>query len=646
MARGPEIPADAMAGKEGQQAVRMLEAIRNNDWRGAHARAKNLKNPFVSDLYAWLYFTQDRKPVNYDQLASFLLRNQDWPRTGGLRYKAEKDMPTDWADTKVLKFFSVYPPRTAAGMDRYLQSLLATGQQKKARDTLSAWWKTALITPDQQRMILASYGKMLSADLHRQRFDYLLFRRHYTNARALARRLGKGYGALAEARIALAEDKGGVDTAIARVPAGLAGDAGLAYERLRWRRRHDLDFRAIEILHNAPPADKIINLEDWWTERHILARRLIENKQYDSAYLLVEKHMQEDGLPFAQAEFLAGWLALRKLNKPWRAFEHFEALYYRTSTPISRARGAYWAALSSESLGHPEIARKWYMAAARHQTAFYGQFALASLGDQDIIPLQTPPTLTIEGRRNFERRSFVRAARLLHAAGLHDEAKDFVESLSGDLSAPEEYRLAADLAEDLDYGYGAVRIAKAAMQKNIILMDHAYPTLLSHLKNVDIEWALVHAVIRQESAFNTAARSHAGARGLMQLMPATAAEVARKRGLAHRTDWLTARPAHNIRLGTDYLSQMIARYDGVYPLAAAAYNAGPGRVDRWLKEIGDPRTGGIDIADWIEQIPIYETRNYVQRVMENTYIYRLKLKDIQKAPRSVLHVAMSNMHGK
>lgn len=131
MARGPEIPADAMAGKEGQQAVRMLEAIRNNDWRGAHARAKNLKNPFVSDLYAWLYFTQDRKPVNYDQLASFLLRNQDWPRTGGLRYKAEKDMPTDWADTKVLKFFSVYPPRTAAGMDRYLQSLLATGQQKK-----------------------------------------------------------------------------------------------------------------------------------------------------------------------------------------------------------------------------------------------------------------------------------------------------------------------------------------------------------------------------------------------------------------------------------------------------------------------------------------------------------------------------------
>lgn len=158
------------------------------------------------------------------------------------------------------------------------------------------------------------------------------------------------------------------------------------------------------------------------------------------------------------------------------------------------------------------------------------------------------------------------------------------------------------------------------MQKNIILMDHAYPTLLSHLKNVDIEWALVHAVIRQESAFNTAARSHAGARGLMQLMPATAAEVARKRGLAHRTDWLTARPAHNIRLGTDYLSQMIARYDGVYPLAAAAYNAGPGRVDRWLKEIGDPRTGGIDIADWIEQIPIYETRNYVQRVMENTYI--------------------------
>lgn len=625
---------------ESKAVLEVLRAIKNDNWPEAYRKMKDSGDPFAADLYAWLYFSENKKPANFKQLSSFLYRHKDWPNGRRLVLNAEKLIPPELPAEDAVRWFTNFSPMTPDGMEDFVDALLSLGKKEKAESTLNEWWIKTLMAPDQQRYFLKKYGVFLSHTAHRKRFDYLLFHRHYTNARALAKLIGGGYLQLAEARIALAEEKGSVDVAIGRVPQHLLNDPGLLYERLRWRRRHNLNYRAIEVLHNAPPLTKITNPADWWEERQILARRLIENKQYESAYLLVEKHLQKEGVSFAQAEFLAGWLALKYLNKPWRAFEHFEALYYHTKTPISRARGAYWAAMASETLGHPEIAQKWYRAAARHQTTFYGQFAMAALQDGYQLPQQLPPVVTIKGRRTFEERSFVRAARLLRSAGMQDEAERFIDSLSGNIETPEEYLLSAELASGLGYSYGSVRIAKKAMQKNIFLMDYAYPTILKELERVDMEWALVHAVIRQESAFNVQARSHAGARGLMQLMPATAREVARKKGLSHRTSWLTSRPAHNIRLGTAYLEQMLERYDGSYPLAIAAYNGGPGRVDRWLRQIGDPRTSEIDMADWIESIPIYETRNYVQRVLENTYVYRLKLKDIQNTPRTILHVAM------
>ena len=432
-----------------------------------------------------------------------------------------------------------------------------------------------------------------------------------------------------------------MDRAIEQVPPYLKKDPGLLYERLKWRRQHNKDYQAMEILHNAPKAEDITNLADWWKERHILIRRMIEKKQYQSAYLLADNHMQKEGLGFAQAQFIAGWLALTYMDKPWRAFEHFEALFYRSKTPISRARGAYWAGVASKALGHEEIATDWFKKAAQHQTVFYGQYALSALPTAFKPEPQTPPVVRIKDRKEFESWDIVRAARLLHAAGMKKESKWFLEVLAQKSRSPAEYKLAAELAEELKYPHSAIKIAKAALKKNVFLTEHAYPTLLSFMKYSDLEWALVHGVIRQESAFDVDAKSPAGARGLMQLMPATAREVARSLKISHRTSWLTSKASHNIRLGSTYMKQMLERYDGSYPLAIAAYNAGPGRVDRWLKEIGDPREGEIKMIDWIETIPVYETRNYVQRVMEATYVYRLKLHDIQKKPSYPLHIALN-----
>ncbi len=620
----------ALSGEDAALTHQALLAVQKKQWGSAERQIARTRNPLSAKLFYWLKYTEGAGDVQFNRLAAFIRANPDWPSQGTLQLRAEKNMPRDLSDRAVIAWFSDYAPRTPDGMNRYLSALKNTGRTAELEKQARHWWRETLLTPAQQVDFLRAYGAMLDRDSHIRRLDTLLFAEHYTNARSLAMLLGGGYPALADARIALSEDKSGIDHLIAKVPGVLKDDPGLAFERLRWRRRHDLDYRAMEILHRPPPVEKISNPADWWRERHIIARRLMEEKHYKSAYLLVSEHMQEEGLPFAQAEFLAGFLALRFLDEPWRAFEHFEALYHRTKTPLSRARGAYWAARASEALKYDEIAQHWYQVAARYPTAYYGQQAQKYLQIAYREPERVPPQGSEPGRSAFEGKEMVQMARILQNANMWEEVTDFLNALARQTQTPEEYLYVADLARELKHYHNAIAIAKQGLGRNIFLMDHAYPTLLSYMKGIDADWALVHGVIRQESAFNQKAVSPAGARGLMQLMPATARDVARKEGVSHATEWLTNNPAHNIRLGAGYLTQMLERYDGSYPLAVAAYNGGPGRVDRWLKEWGDPRKGGIAMEDWMELIPVYETRNYVQRVLEGAYVYHVKLGDVQR----------------
>ena len=622
-----------------KQTVRALQALNQDQWTLGQGLIAKTKDPLASKLYYWMLFTREKGGYEYAHLAQFIRRNPDWPGIKGMQKLAEDNMPGNLTPTEIVTWFADYPPQTARGTDRYVQSLFDQGKKAEAKAFLSDWWAKTQIGREEQKDIYRKYALFIDKSAHKRRFDMLLFASQYSNARAMAGILGPGYPELAEARIALAEEKPEAGALINKVPRALQGDAGLLFERLRFRRRNDLDVEAMEILHKHPPADQIENLADWWQEQHILARRLIERKSYESAYLLVSKHMQKEGQPYAEAEWMAGWLSLRFLNNPTRALQHFEAMYEKVETPMSKTRGAYWAGRAAKAMGSAELAQKWYKDAARFQTVFYGQMAGAELGMAEALPNAAPPVISPADLGNFDRDERIQAARLFHDAGMSKDASRFLQAFAENEKTPKAYRFAAETAADMKRYHDAVRIAKEATKQGMFLTAQSYPVITGQLQGVDTEWALVHALIRQESMFDQMAESPVGALGLMQLMPATARETAGKMGIAHQTGWLLSRPEHNIALGSEYISRMVERFDGSYPMAAAAYNAGPGRVDKWIKAYGDPRTGEVDLIDWIEMIPISETRNYVQRVLESVYVYRLRLKGVQKQPVQPIHIA-------
>lgn len=622
------------------QTIKALQMIDQGRWELGRDTIAKTKDPLASKLYYWLVFTRKNEDQHFIHLTQFIRNNPEWPGARDLRSSAEKNMPLNLPLPAVVEWFDDYPPRTSDGMERYLDALIKQGKTAQAKGVLADWWAQTPLERKSQQNIYYKYKRFLGRDAHHKRLDMLLFAGQYDNARAVADVLGQGYPALAEARIALAQQKPTANALLARVPTSLRLDPGLMYERLRWRRRNDLDVGAMELLHSMPPADKIQNKSDWWRERHILVQRMVEKKMYESAYLLASEHVQSSGLPFAQAEFLSGWLALRFLDKAPQALQHFETLYQNVSTPVSQARAAYWAGRALEKMGDKELAQNWYKKAAQYQTVFYGQMAGAELGMEEALPHAAPPTLTAQDTAAFERDELMQAAHLLHEAGMRQTASLFIQAFTANNKTPKAYRYAAEEAARMKRYHDALRIAKNATRDGMFLTAQSYPVIADQLGGVPVEWALVHAIIRQESLFDMKAQSPAGALGYMQLMPGTASDTAKKLGMSYNKAWLTTRADYNIKLGSQYLEDMLERFDGSYPMAIAAYNAGPGRVDKWIETYGDPRLGQVDYIDWMEMIPIYETRNYVQRVLENVYVYRLRLKTIQAPPKTPLHVAL------
>ena len=597
-----------------------FEAADLHAWATARQMAGQASDPVLLDVLDWVAMSNDDGDRDFTAIADFLERNPDWPDQRGLRNQAEHLMPATLSPTEVTGYFDRYTPVSVDGTLRYVAALQATGRTTDARAFLQRTWPDLRVSAQSQDDVLGGAGTLLGPDDHAARIDHLIWRGRFQEARWLMPHVAPGIRALAEARIQLANRADGVDAVVAAVPASLQDDEGLLYERLRWRRRADRTDGALQILARQPAA--LAQSRAWWTERNILARRLFRRGEHARAYQVASGHRQADGFPLSQAEWLSGWLALRFLGDPQTAFGHFQTLYNNVGTPISLGRGAYWSGRALEAMGRSVEAAQWYGIAADSPSAFYGQLAAGRLGQPVLatLPADPPPDPA------FASSELGRIIQALHQIGQDRRTELFfraaTDASNGD---PRTVRAIADLALDLGLPNMAVHATKQLIFDNVVLYDTGYPVIDLSTADPRVEDALIHAIIRRESEFNLDAVSPAGARGLMQLMPTTATGVANQLGIAHSLGRLTTDARHNIRLGSTFLADMLDRFDGSYPLAIAAYNAGPGRVDDWLATLGDPRAPSIDAIDWVESIPIYETRNYVMRVLEDVQIYRLRL---------------------
>ncbi len=606
----------------------------------ARALAQTTQDPRLRKVVLWLGLTAPEPDQGgFPIVATFLAKNPDWPGRGALQRRAEKAMPEDMTDAQMLSWFAKHPVMTAAGAFRHAEALARAGRAAEAAEAARTAWVALDFTDAEEANFLARFGAGLQAEHHRARLERLLWQRAYRPARRQAQRLGRDYTALAEARLALAGNRPGVDSAIKRVPQALRADPGLIYERARWRLRRNRYDDVIALLD--PPDPALPEAKRWWRLRHRAARQALAKGDISVAYRIAAGHGMTAGIGFAEAEWLAGWIALRFLNEPGTAYDHFTRLHAGVSSPVSRGRGAFWAgeaarerarriaaSLRTEQAEEPATwrlrAHQWYATAAAHDTSFYGQLASRRLGRDPEIDLEARSAPTDKTRKDFSNNELVQIIRLLSEV----EERTLLERFHGRLRAlaktAQDYALAAGLANEIGRPDLAMRAARAARGAAIVLPGYLFPNI--SLANTEPpETALLLALIRQESGFYSEAVSRAGARGLMQIMPATARQVARRIKVAYNGEKLLSDPQYNLLLGRSYLSRLLDLYGGSYVLALAAYNAGPARADRWIKSFGDPRDLDTDTVDWIESIPFNETRNYVQRVLESVIAYRQRL---------------------
>jgi len=599
-------------------------AVSKDRWPDAMAIAAKAKNPLPRKVILWLNLTRPGPGRAFDDITTFMVKNPKWPRMGALQAQAERAMPEGYPAKSVIAWFNGRDPETPEGATKLVTALGATGAAEQATKVARAAWIDLDFNSDDESDFLDAAGQYLRPADHVARLDLLLWNGDEDAAKRMLDRVDDGYRLVATARMKLADEDKGAEAALAAVPAKLKLDPGLVYETARYWRRQD-EFQKAAAALDTPPL-KARKPDKLWGEIENAARDALDEGSVSVAYRLAASHGSESGTAFADGEWLSGWIALRFLQEPDTAVRHFSNLYNGTTSVFSKARGAYWAGRAEEIRKNKKAADKWYKLASGNLTVYYGQLAAMRLGTSTALRIKVEPKPTAKETAVFDKNEMVRAIRALNAIGVKERTRPFLVRLINDADDKlPEYRMLAILARQSDQDDLALMAAKNARQNGAEMADYLFP-VISVPAGGKVEPAFVLGLIRQESAFNAQAVSPAGAMGLMQLMPDTAQQIGKQLKVGKFKDSrLTSDPKFNITLGRAYLDKMVDRFGGSYLLATAAYNAGPNRVRQWMDTYGDPRQADTDVVDWIESIPFDETRNYVQRVMENLQVYRSRL---------------------
>ena len=503
---------------------------------------------------------------------------------------------------------------------------LVQGNIEKGSKLIKEGWIKAKLTKSDLRYLRKKYKKIISVEDNIKRVDWHAWEGKYWDVQRMLRYLPKEETTLYRARQLLMSKSYGVDDAISKVAPRFKNDIGLRYDRLKWRRKRGRLDPSLEILFKIPKDPiKLVRPDIWWKERAILTRSLIYKKKYPLAYKVSSNHSLNEGPEYAEAEWLSGWIALTFLEDPNLALQHFKNFYNNVGYPISLSRGAYWIGRTYKTIKNKQKSEEWFNEAAKYTNTYYGQLAFVEIKPGQAFSLSEQPKVSEKFKKEFNKNPLIKIIRLLKELDKSKYSKDFLKHLAvSDIENGSEI-LAGKLAIEVGrYDY-AIQIAKAASYEKRFFNEINYPVIKTPEvvnKKTMPKSELVLAVIRQESEFDQKAHSYVGARGLMQLMTYTAKLVAKQANLPYSKSRLKSDPLYNIKLGSYYLAGLLEIYEGSYPFALAAYNAGPKRVKYWKKINGNPQKGKTNYVDWIELIKFKETRNYVQRVLENINVYR------------------------
>jgi soluble lytic murein transglycosylase len=603
----------------------VIELIRNHKPDEATQVEATMSDPVARKLAEWTILRSDNNNATVERYRAFMSANPSWPSQTFLRRRLEAALWDDKReDAIVWSWFENESPLSAKGRFALARAMLARGDRANAERLVREAWRNDPMSDDTESTALDLFGALLTPGDQKARMDSLLYGSEQEAAMRAAKRLGAGYVALAKARIAGNKKASNTRALLEAVPQELRNDPGYIFSKIQLLRREEKFAEAAALMLGAPrdPA-RLYNLDEWWIERRLLLRKMIDTNEFRSAYLIArDAALPTRDIYKTEQQFTAGWIALRFLNDPALAAQHFAKIGVGSVNPTTLARAGYWQGRAAEALGRSEAARAAYTAAAEQSTSYYGQLARAKLGLPQL-ELNDPPAARSRG---VERLEIVRAVQLLFDLDQRDLAIPIFADM-GENGDPDALVGLGELTSRYGYARGMLLVGKAALNRGLPFDFYAYPvTGIPPYRAIgpEVEQSVIFSIARQESAFNPADVSAAQAYGLMQVTPDAGRYVCKRAGASFDLARMKTDSVYNVALGAAELGGLLEDFRGSYIMTFAAYNAGRGSLKKWVDRYGDPRDPKVDAVDWVELIPFSETRNYVQRIMENLQVYRAR----------------------
>jgi soluble lytic murein transglycosylase len=602
-----------------------LDLVRQRKWAEATAVEKSIEDPAARKLAEWLLLRHAESEAGFERFAAFIDANPDWPGIPRLRRRAEARLWQERRDAATVRRFVGDEPVGAVGRLALARALLDSGDREGAERQVRTAWHSPELSAEAEIAALGEFHDILTRDDERARMDRLIGAKDFGAATRAAKRLGGSGVAIVKACIAAEANAAKAGAQLDAIPADARRDLGYALCRLHTLMHHEETAAAVKlVLASAGDDRKLQDTDEWWRELRLLARRLLDAGDAKTAYrVVVEAAPPINPYYRADAQFMPGWIALRFLNDPTTALEHFAHVDDGQSDPLVKSRAAYWRGRANEEAGRAEDARTEYEAAAAYPTAYYGQLARAKI-DPSGITLSAPPAEP----DSAAAPELLHAADILYAIGEHDFVMGFVGDLADESSDAGSLAAIGELAERHRDPQAVLSLGKRGLARGLALDLYAFPDIgvpaFSPI-GPELDRSVVYSIVRTESAFDQRDRSAAKAVGLMQITPEAGRDTAKRFGVAYDWDRLVSDPVYNTQMGAAELAALFKDYRGSLIMTFAGYNAGRGRVQEWVAQHGDPRDPKVDPVDWVERIPFSETRNYVQRVMENVQVYRVRL---------------------